>query len=294
MGTDSPSNRKKERKELLKKNRRHYAALLVLMLAAPLAVARGQEQKSASKTKAAATASAPTIDPEALAAVEKMEAYVKTLTSYSIHADTTTDEVLLAGPKVQFGGSLDGTLRLPNRMRLTVARDDKDTQEFFYDGSTLAVWIKDRSVWASAPAASTIGEMLAQTRKKYDLSFPLDDLIRGATTGQLMNGVTAGMVVGTGMVAGVECDHLGFHKEGLDAQLWIEKGDRPLPRKIVITTLTEPSQPQHSEVLTWDITPTIDEAMFTFTPPAGAEKIVFAEPEHGAKAPKAAKKEGSK
>ena len=277
--------RKNNEGDTLRKSPGYLAGLAVLMLVVPLGVASAQEAKAAA---------APAIDPEAVAAINKMEAYVKTLTSYSIHADTTTDEVLLAGPKVQFGGTLDATLRLPNRLRLTVAGDNKDTQEFFYDGSTLTVWIKDRSVWASAPAASTIGEMLAQTRKKYDLSFPLDDLIRGATTGQLMNGVTAGMVVGTGMVAGVECDHLGFHKEGLDAQLWIEKGVRPLPRKIVITTLTEPSQPQHSEVLTWDITPTIDEAMFTFTPPAGAEKIVFAEPEHGAKAPKAAKKEGSK
>jgi hypothetical protein len=255
------------------------------MLVAPLGVASAQEAKAPA---------APAIDPEAVAAINKMEAFVKSLTSYSIHADTTTDEVLLAGPKVQFGGTLDATVRLPNRLRLTVARDNSDTQEFFYDGSTLAVWIKDRNVWASAPTAPTVGEMLAQTRKKYDLSFPLDDLIRGATTGQLMKGVTAGMVVGTGMVAGVECDHIGVHKEGLDAQLWIEKGDRPLPRKIVITTLTEPSQPQHSEILTWDLTPKIDDAMFTFTPPAGAEKIVFAEPSHDAKAPKATKKEGSK
>lgn len=272
--------------DTLRRNLKYLVGLMVLMLVATIGVASAEEQAKA--------AAAPAIDPEALAAVQKMEAYARTLTSYSIHADTTTDEVLLAGPKVQFGGSLDATLRLPNRMRLTVARDDKDTQEFFYDGSTLTVWIKDRNVWASAPAAPTIGEMVSQTRKKYDLSFPLDDLIRGATTGQLMNGVTAGMVVGTGMVAGVGCDHLGFHKEGLDAQLWIEKGDHPLPRKIVITTLSEPTQPQHTEVLTWDLTPKIDDAMFVFTPPTGAEKIVFAEPDHAAKAPKAAKKEGAK
>ena len=80
-----------------------------------------------------------------------MQAFVKTLKTYSIHADTTTDEVLLSGPKVQFGGTTTATVRLPNRLQLTVTRDDKDMQEFFYDGSTLAVWIKDRNVWASAP-----------------------------------------------------------------------------------------------------------------------------------------------
>ena len=219
-----------------------------------------------------------------------MQAFLKTLTTYGVHAETTTDEVLLSGPKVQFGGTLDVTVRLPNRLRLTKTRDDKDTQEFFYDGSTLAVWIPDGNLWASAPVAPTVGEMVAQVRTKYALSMPLDDLLRGATRGDLLKDTTAGIVIGTGLVAGVECDHLGFHQEGIDAQIWIEKGDRPLPRKFVITTLSEPSQPQHSEILTWDLTPKIDEAMFTFTPSAGAGKIVFAEP----KAPQGAQKEISR
>ena len=281
----------------MKKTRRHLMCLAALMLATPLAVASAQQKKAETpNAKAPAPASAPAIDPEAVASVERMQAFVKTLTTYSVHTDTTTDEVLLSGPKVQFGGTLDVTVRLPNRLRLTVAREDKDTQEYFYDGSTLAVWIKDRGLWTSTPVPPTVGEMLAQVRAKYAFSFPLHDLLGGASRGELLNDVTAGIVIGTGIVAGVECDHLGFHEEGIDAQIWIEKGDRPLPRKFVITTLSEPSQPQHSEVLTWDLTPKIDEAMFSFTPPAGAEKIVFAEPKapRDAKAPKRAKKEGSR
>jgi len=148
-------------------------AVFVLLISLPPASAQN------SPKKAATDMNSPAIDPDAVAAVERMEAFIKTLTAYSIHADTQTDEVLLAGPKVQFGGAIDSTLQLPNRLRLTIARDDKDTQDFFYDGSTLAVWIKDRNVWASAPVAPTVGEMLSTVRAKYDLSFPLDDLLRG-------------------------------------------------------------------------------------------------------------------
>jgi hypothetical protein len=265
--------------------------IVLMMLALPLAVASGQEKKiQSSKVKASP---APAIDPEAVASIEKMEAFLKKLTIYSIHADTTTDEVLLSGPKVQFDGTVDATVQMPDRLQLTVSRDNRGTQEFFYNGSTLVIWIKDQNVWASAPVVGTVGEMIAQVRKKYDLSFPLDDLIRGATTGTLLNGVTAGVVIGTGIVSGVECEHLGFHKGGVDAQIWIEKGDRPLPRKFVITTLSEPSQPQHSEVLSWDLTPKIEKDMFTFTPPAGAERIVIAEypAQKSVKTPKATKKE---
>ena len=275
----------------MKKSRRHLIGLAALLLAAPLAVASAAEKKGATpKAQAPASATAPAIDPEAITAVDRMQAFLQTLKSYSIHADTTTDEVLLSGPKVQFGGTLDVIVRLPDRLLLTKTRDDKDTQEFFYDGSTLSVWIEDGDLWASALVAPTVGEMVKQVRAKYDLSFPLDDLIRGASRGELLKDVTAGIVIGTGFVGGTLCDHLGFHEEGIDAQLWIEQGDRPLPRKFVITTLGEPSQPQHSEVLTWDLSPKIDEAMFTFNPSANAKKIVFAEPQ----APQGAKKDGSR
>jgi hypothetical protein len=44
----------------------------------------------------------------------------------------------------------------------------------------------------------------------------------------------------------VLCDHLAFRQLDTDWQLWVEKGSRPLPRKIVITTRYEVGDPQFS------------------------------------------------
>jgi len=252
------------------------AAASLLMLAAPDA-------------GAAETKKAPAIDPAAIAAVERMEDYLKTLTAYAVHAETTTDEVLIAGPKVQYGGETNVTVRLPDRLHASFSREDMEEQQFFYDGSTLTIWLKDRSSWASAPVPATVGEMIALVREKYALSMPLDDLVRDAVRKELLKSVKAGIVIGTGRVGGVECDHLGFHQDDADWQLWIESGDKPLPRKLVITTLSETSQPQYTAVLTWDLAPRVDDAQFTFTPPAAAQRIVLAEPTVR-KIPKAAKK----
>ena len=119
-------------------------AALFIGLPAPVAGAQAQEQKKSP------VAQAPAIDPAAVATIERMQTFMQTLTTYVIRGDTTIDEVLLSGPKVQFGGTTTATIRLPNRLRLTIERDDKDPQEFFYDGATLVVWIKDRNAWASA------------------------------------------------------------------------------------------------------------------------------------------------
>ena len=225
------------------------------------------------------TKDAPAIEPEAIATVKRMGEYLKTLTAYRVQAETTTDEVLVAGPKVQYGGTIEAIVRVPDRLRLSAVREDKEEQQFFYDGKTLTVWLKERTSWAQAPMPATVGEMIAQVRAKYGIALPLDDLIRDALRGELLKDVTAGIVIGSGRIAGVECVHLGFHGNAIDWQLWVEKGGQPLPRKLVITTLGEPSQPQHTEVLTWDLSPKTDDALFTFTPPTGAQRIVIAEPE---------------
>jgi hypothetical protein len=257
-----------------------FAALASLLMLTVAGAAAQDDTKS------------PAIEPEAVAAVERMGDFLKTLTAYQVHAETTTDEVLVAGPKVQYGGAIEATVRMPDRLRLSAVREDKDEQQFFYDGGTLTVWLKERASWASAPVPATVAEMIALVRQKYDLALPLDDLIRDAVQKELLKDVTAGIVVGPGRVAGVDCDHLGFHEDAVDWQLWIEKGDRPLPRKLVITTLGEPSQPQHTEVLTWDLSPKVDDAQFTFTPPEGAQRIVLAEPPAAKKAtPAPAKQE---
>ena len=224
-----------------------------------------------------AVVTAPAIEPAAAAAVRRMGDYIKSLSGFAVHAETATDEVLIAGPKVQYGGTIDATYRAPDRLWMRVAHDERDDQQFFYDGATLSLWIEAKKQWASVAMAGTVAETITGVESKYDVTFPLGDLLARAARQDLLTDVEAGIVIGTGRVAGVECDHLGFHQAGADWQVWIEQGDRPLPRKMVITTLGEPSQPQHVETLTWDLSPKIDSATFTLTPPEGAQRIVIAE-----------------
>lgn len=255
------------------------AFLLTAGAAASLIVAvpaQAQGVAAPSATKSAAPP-APAIDPAAVAAVNWMSDYLRSLPMYSVRAETTTDEVLLAGPKLQFAGLIEGTFKAPDRLWMRTVRDHAQEQQFFYDGATLSLWVEAKKLWASVPAPGTVGETIALVESKYDVTFPLGDLLALAFRRELLKDVKAGAVIGTGRVAGVECEHLAFHQDGIDWQLWIEKGASPLPRKMVITTLGEASQPQHTEVLSWDLAPRIDAETFIFDPPAGAQKIVIAE-----------------
>jgi hypothetical protein len=52
--------------------------------------------------------------------------------------------------------------------------------------------------------------------------------------------------MGRGVIDGVECEHLAFRNFDTDWQLWVEVGDRPIPRKLVITSKTISGGPQYT------------------------------------------------
>jgi hypothetical protein len=216
------------------------------------------------------------IEPQATAALEKMGTYMRTLNTFQVVAETSTDQVLEGGQKVQFTGVTDVVVKRPNRFRAEVSGDRRN-RLYLYDGKNFTLWAQRVNYYATVPAPPTIGQLADQMAEKYDLEVPLADLFYWGTKGELTSGIQAAMDVGPGTVEGTTCQHYIFRQEGLDWQVWIQKGDYPLPRKLVLTDLTDEARPQYEAVYTWNLAPSYNEAAFTFDPPAGARKIVFAE-----------------
>ena len=107
---------------------------------------------------------------------------------------------------------------------------------------------------------------------------PMVDVLYQTGTGTLTEAVRGGVLVGDSEIDGSDCDHLAFRQATIDWQLWVEKGDKALPRKIVITTRYEVGDPQYQSTLRWNLNPKIDASTFTFTPPKDAKEIPFSNP----------------
>jgi uncharacterized protein DUF2092 len=121
-------------------------------------------------------AAAPAVLPEALAALEKMGGFLRSLKAFTLRADTSTDEVLDdSGQKIQFNSVVEYRVRPPDRLRADVVSDRKH-QQFFYDGKTLTLYGQRVHYYASIPAPPTIRETLTVAAQKYGLEVPLADL----------------------------------------------------------------------------------------------------------------------
>ena len=215
---------------------------------------------------------APAVAPEATAALERMGAHLRTLKTFEVRAATTLDEVLESGQKVQFGGTVALKVRRPDRLRSDVSSDRKQRQ-FFYDGKTVTVYGPRVNYYAVVQAPATLSELVEMLGTKYGIETPLADLFFWGTDKARPGDIKAAVYLGPATLDGAACDQYAFRQEGMDWQVWIQKGSSPLPRKVVITSTSEPSQPQYTAVLRWNVAAQIDNRTFAFVPPAGARRI---------------------
>jgi hypothetical protein len=246
------------------------------LVAAPTA-SYAVSAKTAKSAPVVGSADAGKLDPDAVAALDRMGAYLRTLKTFEVRSDNTTEEVLNNGQKLQFANHVRYVASLPTGLYAELTNDRRDVKLYF-NGKTLTVYTPATGFYAEAPAAGTVGQMLTVAASKYGIEFPLQDLFRWGDATSTAPRPSEGFKVGATKIGDIAVDHYAFRQPGVDFQIWIDQGDKPLPRKMVITSREDPAQPQYVAYFTWNLTPAADAATFSFVPDAKAVKIPFAAP----------------
>jgi hypothetical protein len=247
-----------------------------LALTATLLVVPAMSPAQPAPAAPSAAATPADLEPAALDALDKMGAYLRTLASFEVHSQATLEDVLDSGQKLQFDNAVQLRARRPDRLWAEVASDRK-TRQFFYDGKTFTIYGPRNKLYASVPAPATLRELVAAIETRYGILLPLADLFRWGTDPTRREDFTAASYIGPATIHDTPCDHLAFREKGFDWQVWIQKGDSPLPRKLVITTTDDPALPQYAAVLDWNLAPALNDKMFTFEPPPDAHRIAIRE-----------------
>jgi hypothetical protein len=227
-----------------------------------------QEQEPPSK---------PFRDPRAERILKEMSDYLRASRAFTLRTETTFEEVLPSGQKLQFSAVNDVAVKRPNRMRAD-RQGDLRSIRFYYDGKRITIYSLNENVYSSFAAPPTIDSALDVAMKKYGLSAPLADLVYANPHAILMEKVEGAMYVGLHTAAGVRCHHLAFTQKNLDWQIWIEDGEQLVPRRVVITYKNDPGVPQFTAVISkWNFSARLPERLFTFEPPDVADQIEIEE-----------------
>jgi hypothetical protein len=92
----------------------------------------------------------------------------------------------------------------------------------------------------------------------------------------MLKAFSSAFVVGPSVVAGTKTTHLAFRAADVDGQVWIDDGDKPLPRKFILTSKQVKGEPEFTVVIrSWGLAPKVTDKEFAFVPSKGAKKIEF-------------------
>jgi hypothetical protein len=215
------------------------------------------------------------VDPAAMQLLRRMTDYVGGLQRFSLDTQSTYEDVLDSGQKIQYDVSTSVVVQRPNKLR-GERKGDLVRQVLVYDGKTLTVFNPEDKQYAVKAVPDNLDAMLHFARDSLDLVPPAGDVIFTNAFELLTAPVTSAMVVGKSIIGGVKCDHLAFSGPVVDWQIWIAEGAKPLPRKYVITTKDDPAQPQYMMLMSnWNLAPKVNDSLFRFKPPQGASEIDF-------------------
>lgn len=238
------------------------AALVFSFMVPPVAPAQHSEVKEK-----------PDVDKEALEILKKATDYLTSLKQLHLKAHKEWDLVQESGQKLQFSSSFEVSLKRPDRLFASLTDNDGNLHRLWYDGKTVTMYDEGEKVYGQIPVAETIDEMLDYLELVVQFSLPLADLFYNDLS-SLADRAQSGMYVGISFFENSACDHLAFRGESVDWQFWVERDEKPLIRKVVITYKAIPGEPQLSARLSeWDVKPSLSDTLFQFSKPEGARRI---------------------
>lgn len=215
--------------------------------------------------------------PEAMDALIKMGNYLQTIKNFGVEVNSTTDQVMedgLTTQLVQFTHDTKLLVERPNHFRADIVGGAPgSSRHVYYDGKSFTMYTHPSNFYTVVSAPPTLKELSEVLENKYGVDLPLSDLF---TLGVDQNGlkrIVSAVYLGDEAVGSLTCSHYAYHEKEADWQVWIQKGDQPLPCKLNIVTISDAERPQYTAVYHWNLNAEVTPKAFAFTPPANAHQI---------------------
>jgi hypothetical protein len=245
---------------------KHIVLSAIMLAVLPAAILNTQAVAAPSKES----------QEQAMAVLKRMTEFLGQAQSFSVTAESGFDVVQPTGERIEFGETRVMTIRRPDHLRVDETKRNGSVRQVIFDGKDIYVYHAREKVYASNALAGSVDDAISYFVNDLGMRLPLSEMLSSKIAQSLPEKVRSAAYVEQSFVAGVACDHAVFYGDKAVLQLWVAKGDKPLPQRIVITYIKEDGQPQFwAQLSNWNLAPESPDAFFVFTPPEGARKISF-------------------
>ena len=212
-------------------------------------------------------------EAQARSLLKAMSDYLGAQKAVSFDYDVNLELVSKQQQKIGLASSGTLTLNRPDKLHLTRTGGFSNV-EMVFDGKTLTLLGKNSNLYTQLEAPGTIDQLEDVLRNKYHRPVPGADLLISDPYKELMPEVNDVKDLGSGVIHGVECDHLAFRTKEVDWQIWIAQGARPYPCRYVITSKKVTGWPQYTlDTWGWKTGAEVAPDSFKLDIPAGAKKL---------------------
>jgi hypothetical protein len=217
------------------------------------------------------------IEDEAVDALKEMSNFLMSANTMQIMSQGSLDVVTNSGQRIQLDGTTTYKVRKPAGFVVDYQSDIK-SRRFVYDGKNFTVYSPKLGFYSTVAAPASNREVLKAIYDKFGIALPLEDLFRWSdgSNNDRIQALRAAYNVGPATIDGVETDHYAFREDDVDWEVWIQQGDQPFPKKLVIVDRNDPAKPTFIARLQWTLNPAFTDADFAFVPDANAKKIQMA------------------
>ncbi|MEO0796197.1 MAG: DUF2092 domain-containing protein [Verrucomicrobiota bacterium] len=211
-------------------------------------------------------------DPYAIGLIQRAASYLAGQEHFSVQSEIW-DDMFVEGSLLQFDRTVEVVVRRPDRIRMDISTTIP-TRSIFYDGDTVTMVDQRTNQYGVTKGAGSIDETITMIDSKYDVEFPMEDLLFSKPFGNAAETALGAQYLGKTVILGVECDHVAFQHQVLDWQAWIATGPVPTLRKVVIDYKRPTNNPRTTAIFSdWDFTTPMPDFVFEFTPMAYQDEI---------------------
>jgi hypothetical protein len=205
--------------------------------------------------------------------LKNMSDFMASQNALSYEFDSNFEIITKDKQKLALASSGTVVLNRPDKVRFTRFGGFANI-EMLFDGKTLTVFGKNANAYTQIETPGTVDQLIDVLREKYDRPLPGADLVMANVYDQLMPEVTDAKDLGSGVIGGMECDHLAFRTKEVDWQIWIAQGNQPFPCRYVITSKLVAGAPQYSiQMHNWKTGGEVAHQDFVFNNSTNAKKI---------------------